>query len=72
MTAIFHIGTSHAYNEITRYGTQSLNELKILIDYMYEKGIPLPDISPFKKFSFDENDGFGNKFDAKTISKFIV
>ncbi len=72
MTAIFDIGTSHAYSEIVGYGKQSLDELKILIDYMHEKEIPLPDISPFEKFSFDENDGYGNKFDARTISKFIV
>ncbi|MBD5088828.1 MAG: hypothetical protein HDT30_08495 [Clostridiales bacterium] len=72
MTAIFDIGTSHAYSEIVGYGKQSLDELKILIDYMYEKGIPLPDISLFEKFSFNENDGWGNKFNAKIISKIIV
>lgn len=72
MTAIFDIGTSHAYSEIDGYGKQSLDALKILIDYMSEKGIPLPDISLFEKFSFDENNGYGNKFDMKNISELIV
>jgi len=71
MTSIYDIGTSHAYSRIEEYGQNSLDELEILINYMKKNNVPLPDVSPFEKFSIEENKGWGNSFDGKNISSVL-
>ena len=57
MTAIYNIGTSHAYSRIEKNGKESLRELEILIKYMEKIGVPIPDVTEFKQFSILENRG---------------
>lgn len=71
ITAIYNIGTSHSYSVIKGVGQQSLDELNILICYMSNNNIPLPDIKLFEKFSIEDNNGWGNIFDGKTLSKIL-
>lgn len=71
ITAIYNIGTSHAYSIIEGYGQRSLEELEILVNYMIKNNISLPDIKPFERFSITENRGWGNKFDGKSISSIL-
>jgi len=71
MTSIYDIGTSHAYSRIVEYGQNSLDELEILINYMKKNNVPLPDVSLFEKFSIEENKGWGNSFDGKSISSVL-
>lgn len=71
ITAIYNIGTSHAYSIIVKYGQRSLDELEILLNYMTKNDIPLPDIKPFEKFSIEENKGWGNKFNGIKLSKIL-
>lgn len=71
MTAIYNIGTSHAYTIIVDYGQKSLEELDKLIDYMKENDIPLPEEKQFTRFSFEENKGWGSKFDGRSISSIL-
>lgn len=71
MTAIYNIGNSHAYSVIVEYGQKSLDELEILINYMTINNITLPDIKSFEKFSIEENRGWGNKFDGRSISRIL-
>ncbi|MEK4171376.1 hypothetical protein MHI22_07360 [Lysinibacillus sp. FSL L8-0312] len=71
MTSIYYIGTSHAYTKIVDYGQDSLDELEILINYLIENHIPLPDVNPFKLFSIGENNGWGNAFVGSKLSKIL-
>ncbi|NLL81465.1 MAG: hypothetical protein GX231_04050 [Tissierellia bacterium] len=71
MTSIYNIGTSHAYSVIVEYGQKSLDELGLLINFMTEHKLQLPDIEPFLKYSIEENKGWGNKFDGKALSKIL-
>ncbi|WP_252238067.1 MULTISPECIES: hypothetical protein [unclassified Clostridium] len=71
MTAIYNIGNSHAYSIIEGYGQRSLDELEILLNYMTENNILLPDSKPFERFSIEENKGWGNKFDGRSISSVL-
>ncbi|MFJ5562452.1 hypothetical protein [Lysinibacillus xylanilyticus] len=71
MTSIYDIGTSHAYSRIVEYGQNSLDELEILINYLKKNNVPLPDVSPFEKFSIEENKGWGSAFDGKSISSIL-
>lgn len=68
---IYYLGASHSYSVIIEYGQRSLDELNILLKYMTNNNIPLPDIEPFKKFSIKENEGWGNKFDGRSISSIL-
>ncbi|GED66263.1 hypothetical protein MKX57_15295 [Lysinibacillus sp. FSL M8-0216] len=71
ITSIYNIGTSHAYTKIVEYGQDSLDELEILINYLIENEVPLPDITPFKSLSIDENKGWGNSFVGSRLSKIL-
>lgn len=71
MSAIYDIGASHSYSIIEGYGQQSFHELAKLIDYMIKNHIPLPDIDSFRRFSIEEDRGWGNKFEGKTLSRII-
>lgn len=71
MTAIYNIGTSHAYSRIEGNGGESLRELEKLIEYMAKIGVSLPDAAGFKQFSISENKGWGNSFDGKKISRIL-
>lgn len=71
MTAIYNIGTSHAYSIIIEYGKKSFDELATLIRFMIDDNLPLLDIEPFLKYSIEENKGWGNKFDGTVLSKII-
>ncbi|MEN8905635.1 MAG: hypothetical protein ABF289_06705 [Clostridiales bacterium] len=71
MTAIFNIGTSHAYTVIVGYGQKSFDELEKLISFMINNNLPLPDITSFLKYSINENKGWGNKFDGTILSKIL-
>jgi len=57
MTAIYNIGTSHAYSIIVEYGKESFDELATLIKFMIDNNLHLPDIEPFLKYSIEENKG---------------
>jgi hypothetical protein len=65
---IYYLGSSHAYSIIVEHGQRSLDELAILINYMMDNNMPLPDIKPFERFSIEENKGWGNRFDGRSIS----
>lgn len=65
---IFHLGESHAYSVIINSGPESLNALQKLIDHMNKNSLPMPDIEKYKFFSINENKGWGNRFDGKTLS----
>ncbi|WP_315121153.1 hypothetical protein [uncultured Clostridium sp.] len=71
MRAIYNIGISHAYSIIVEYEQRSLDELDILINYMTKNNIPLPDVKPIERFSVEENKGWGNKFDGRSISSIL-
>ncbi len=71
MSAIYDIGASHSYSVIEGYGQKSFNELARLIDYMIKNHIPLPDVDSFRRFSIEENRGWGNEFEGKTLSRII-
>lgn len=71
MSEIYNIVAHHSCSSIEGYGESSLDELYILINYMNNNSIPLPDIEPFEKFSISENRGWGNKFDGKSISRIL-
>lgn len=71
MSAIYDIGAAHSCNVIEGYGQASFHELAKLIDYMLENHILLPDIDSFRKFSIEENRGWGNRFEGKSLSKII-
>ncbi len=68
ITAIYNIGTSHAYSIIEKKGQESLRELEILVRYMAKIGVSIPDVTEFKRFSISENRGWGNRFEGKSIS----
>lgn len=69
--AIHELGASHAYSEISGYGESSLKSLERLISCMIDYNYPLPDIEPFLKYSIEEDEGWGNKFDGTKLSKIL-
>lgn len=71
MSAIYDIGASHSYSIIEGYGQKSFHELTKLLDYMIENHIPLPDMDFFRRFSIEENRGWGNPFEGRTLSKIL-
>lgn len=71
MSAVYDIGASHPYSVIVGYGQESFYELTKLIDYMTKKQIPLPDIDAFRRFRIEENKGWGNRFDGRSLSRII-
>lgn len=71
MSAIYDIGASHSYSVIQGYGQSSFYELGELIAYMLEHHIPLPDIDSFRRFHIEENKGWGNEFEGRTLSRII-
>lgn len=68
MNAIYDIGVSHIYSIIEGYGQSSLDALDIVLEFMNENNILLPDIKIFKKYSIEENRGWGNRFDGRSLS----
>ncbi|MGE5472861.1 MAG: hypothetical protein ACM3UU_01430 [Ignavibacteriales bacterium] len=68
---IFYLGSSHSYSVIVDHGQRSLEELDRIITFMIDNSIPLPDIELFKRYSIDENKGWGNKFDGTKLSKIL-
>ncbi|WP_433595195.1 hypothetical protein [Lysinibacillus xylanilyticus] len=71
LTDIHWLGSSHAYSSIIGYGKESLKFLEKLINTMIENNFPLPDPEPFLKFSIQENEGWGNTFNGKELSKVL-
>lgn len=65
---IYYLGSSHSYSVIIDYGQSSLEELNRLINYMIQNNIPLPDIKTFERFSIEEEKGWGNKVEGRSIS----
>lgn len=59
---VFDVGISEFYGKLENYGQITLNNLVILVSYMSSNGIPIPEIDKFKSFSYDEVNGWGNKF----------
>lgn len=59
---VFDVGISEFYGRLENYGQSTLVNLEILINFMSSNGIPLPDINKFKIFSYDDGDGWGNRF----------
>jgi hypothetical protein len=68
---IFNIGISEFYGRLVNYGQKTLDNLKILIDYMTSNKITLPDLDKFMSFSYGDNDGWGNKFEGKILSTIL-
>ncbi|MDR9856627.1 hypothetical protein RJP21_23775 [Paenibacillus sp. VCA1] len=68
---IYELGISHAYTVIEGYGESSLKSLDRIIKFMIENKFPLPSLDPFLSFSIEENRGWGNKFDGKSLSKIL-
>ncbi len=71
MELIYFIASSHIYTIIIGYGEESFNNLQILIEYMISNNIPLPEVDTFESLSFKENQGFGNKFNATSLSQLL-
>lgn len=72
MTAIYDIGTSYMYTIMQGYGQESLDRLNILINYMMENYIPLPDVNGFQSFSIKENKGMGSSFEGRKLSQILL
>jgi len=63
---VFYIGTCELYGKVSR-GGMSLEYMRSLFKIMNKNNIPLPDIGAFKKFSFEENNGWGKNFTQEEI-----
>lgn len=68
---IFELGISHAYSVIEGHGKNSLKCMEQIILFMEKNQFPLPDVRLFLMYSFEENRGWGNRFNGKRISKLL-
>jgi hypothetical protein len=59
---IFNIGICEFYGKLENYGQLTLDNMEVLINYMISNSIPLPDMSRFKVFYYDDGNGWGEKF----------
>ena len=68
---VYCLGISHAYSAITNYGQRSLDEINKIIDFMTSNKFTLPEIESFQKYSIEESQGWGNRFNGKVLSKIL-
>jgi hypothetical protein len=59
---IFQLGSIDLYGRLINNSPNTLKALTKIISYMESNKIPLPDLQLFKKFKFEESNGWGNKF----------
>lgn len=77
ITNIFHIGCCELWCAVVGYSKDTLNYLQNILSTMYEQGIPLPSVEPFKQYVFYKDGwdydlhGFGEMFDGTQYSKFV-
>jgi hypothetical protein len=59
---IFDIGTRDLYASVANDSPDTLNSLQKIVEIMNENKIPLPQSEVFKRFSIEENAGWGRAF----------
>jgi hypothetical protein len=57
------IGMRDLYVGTDKHSPQTLEEAMQVVTIMHEAGLPLPDLAPFEKSSFTEQNGWGNRVD---------
>lgn len=68
---IYECGTCELYSKLCGRSAGTLEKVAKAIDILERHKIDVIDITPFKIYSFDECDGWGSRFEGKTLSKMI-
>lgn len=66
---IYYMGTCELYGKISGHGQASLERLSEVIRAVKCRDIQLPEASAFLRFSFEENGGWGERFDRRKLSR---
>lgn len=65
---IFELGSVDLYSKITDNSPNTLNKLEEAINIFKMNSINIIPIEPFKKYSFWERNGWGERFDGRSLS----
>ena len=58
----------YSFSNIPNHGKESIDILLKIIKSFKEQGIQIPDINKIEDMTFDERNGWGNRFDEKKLS----
>ncbi|WP_108867402.1 hypothetical protein [Aquimarina aquimarini] len=67
LNKLFEIGTRDLYSSISNNSLDTLEYLEDIIDIMNKNKIPLPEVKFFKKFSINENNGWGRELNRSDL-----
>lgn len=65
---IFELGSIDLYSKLTDNSTNTLKKLEEAIDIFKANNINIISIEPFKKYLFEERNGWGERFDGRSLS----
>lgn len=65
---IFELGSIDLYSKLTDNSPNTLKKLEEAIDIFKANNINVISIEPFKKYSFEECNGWGERFDGRSLS----
>lgn len=65
---IFEIGSIDLYSKLTDNSPNTLKKLQEAIDIYEANNIDIISIEPFRQYSFQERNGWGERFDGRSLS----
>lgn len=65
---IFELGSIDLYSKLTDNSPNTLKKLEEAIDIFKANNLNVISIEPFKKYSFEECNGWGERFDGRSLS----
>ena len=66
--SVVNIGESNLYGDMGDHSEDSLTAIQLVTEKVIELGIAIPDVSPYVRSPFTENDGWGF---TRSISTFV-
>lgn len=71
MQLLFEIGTIDLYSRLVDNSPNTMKRVKEAIGILNRNNIKVIAMEPFKKYSFDKCDGWGESFDGRRLSIFL-
>lgn len=68
MNLIYELGTVNAYTVLIGNDTKTIKKVEEAISILKTHGIKIVSIEPFRKYSFEQCNGWGEKFDGRNLS----
>lgn len=69
---IFELGTAEIYSRVCGYSNDTLLKVKEGVELLKKRKIELVSVNKFEKYRFNQKNGWGECFDGKELSIFLV